>query len=369
MSSFSRIVRRIFLVTLLLMMISPVPAQAVNDFSNDFSVVGLYRLESGALTTNNSPVVGCGGANSLVNSSDSVTANASAKEGNYSGSFVRARSAYLYQDDANLCSKFPGKSGTSNTSFAISMWFKLNSLPHSSVYTLTSKGSPGQRSFLLRYDENGLVMYIGSETRTIGSVALSTDNWYHLGLSYNASNKSLISKLVREDDTVIVDASITYNTTMSPQTGPFAIGSAYNGVSFNDFFDGLMDEVVIFNTPKTIADFDNIRKGNYVALNPPTLSSPINGSSSVATDTDLSWTDTNTNPNETGYSVCIGISNTSPPANCTTTAANTTSVSAATALGSALSEGTTYYWTVKALGDNSTIADFGKPLAPRQFLS
>ena len=24
-------------------------------------------------------------------------------------------------------------------------------------------------------------------------------------------------------------------------------------------FDGLMDEVVIFNTPKTIADFDNIR--------------------------------------------------------------------------------------------------------------
>jgi hypothetical protein len=61
------------------MMISPVPAQAVNDFSNDFSVVGLYRLESGALTTNNSPVVGCGGANSLVNSSDSVTANASVK--------------------------------------------------------------------------------------------------------------------------------------------------------------------------------------------------------------------------------------------------------------------------------------------------
>lgn len=145
MSSFSRIVRRIFLVTLLLMMISPVPAQAVNDFSNDFSVVGLYRLESGALTTNNSPVVGCGGANSLINSSNSVTANTSAKEGNYSGSFVRANSAYLYQDDANLCSQFPGKSGTSNTSFAISMWFKLNSLPYPSVYTLISKGSPGQK--------------------------------------------------------------------------------------------------------------------------------------------------------------------------------------------------------------------------------
>lgn len=366
-----KIFKIFFVIVILIVCFSEVKnVKAANIFSGDSSVTGLYRLESGAITTDSSPVVGGNGLNTLTNSSTPVTANDTAKEGSYSGSFVAASSEYLYITDANLSSGFPGKGGTSNTTFAFSLWFKLSSASNGTYVALISKynATSNQRSFYSRYFYNGtsstLDMIIGynsglsSELKTIYTGDLGTTNWYHLGFSYNGATKAYIAKLVREDGTVMANVSGNYTNTMSAGAGAFALGAYANTVP-GGFFNGLEDEVVIFNTAKTTTDFDNIRNGIYgsVPLNVPTLSVPVNGASSVTTDTNLTWIDTNTSPNDSGYYICIGTTNTSPPSSCITVAADVTSISAATTLGLALSDSTTYYWTVKALGDGTTVGD------------
>lgn len=92
------------------------------------------------------------------------------------------------------------------------------------------------------------------------------------------------------------------------------------------------------------------------ALNPVTLDTPANLAPGVALNTTLDWTDTNSGNASSSY-VCIGTTNDSPPIHCTSVAGGTWSVLASTALGGALSNSTTYYWSVKAVGDGVTYGD------------
>jgi hypothetical protein len=135
-------------------------------------------------------------------------------------------------------------------------------------------------------------------------------------------------------------------------TDTAAINQGYDGTA--EFLDD-----IDYQTRTGLWDIgaDEYMGAGPTQLTSPTLSSPADTAIGVSTSTSLSWSDTNSSPNETNYRVCIGTSNTSPPANCANAAADATSMAASTALGGALSNSTTYYWTVYALGDGSTTSD------------
>ena len=86
--------------------------------------------------------------------------------------------------------------------------------------------------------------------------------------------------------------------------------------------------------------------GGVMVLNPPNLSSPSNGAANQATSVTFQWADTNTSPNESGCKLRI------KPAGGSyteyTLAADATSYPL-----SGLSYGTTYLWSVQAVGNGS----------------
>jgi hypothetical protein len=95
---------------------------------------------------------------------------------------------------------------------------------------------------------------------------------------------------------------------------------------------------------------------NATQLNAPTLATPNDAATSQSRSVNLVINDTNTSPNESGIIFRIKPAGGSYSYS-TQQAADTTSISAATVLGSNLSYGTTYYWSAVAKGDNSTTVD------------
>ena len=91
-------------------------------------------------------------------------------------------------------------------------------------------------------------------------------------------------------------------------------------------------------------------------LTAPTLSAPSDSATNQATSVSLSWSDTNSSPNETNYSCKIKATGGSY-GTYHDFAADSTSGAASTVLGSGLANSTSYTWTCKAKGDGSTTSD------------
>jgi len=104
-------------------------------------------------------------------------------------------------------------------------------------------------------DNNGtLEYYIGLPTspyyETLDtSLSLSTGVWYHIGATFNNTTKAW--KLRVWDDTaksVVLNASGTATNNINITDAPFAIGTWFKKGTPQYPIDGLIDEVVVFDT-------------------------------------------------------------------------------------------------------------------------
>jgi len=203
---------------------------------------------------------------------------------------------------------------------------------------------------LALYDSNGDIVCQGSAAVDINnsnfewvghtglSVAISAGD-YRIGISYNAANAF-------NSEYYYVDA--TSGNTATDATDYTSIGwPATIPVAANDS-----------------ARQNSIRVGitaSATTLNVPTLSTPSDTATGQLTSVDLGISDTNSSPNETGIIFRIKASGGSYSYS-SQQAADTTSLSAATALGSGLANSTTYEWSAKAVGDGgSTTNDSAYP--------
>lgn len=237
-----------------------------NNFANDPDVVALYRFESGALTTDSS-----GNGNTLTDVNTVAEDTTNEKEGACCADFTKANSEVLYRTDANLSSNFPLKSGTSNKKFTISAWIRLKSVvPAGAYYVIFSKYGSGLMSFWMGLNEDEKLMfslgYNNGDSEELSSPhasALSTNTWYRATISYDDSDKSYAIR-IRDANGSVVGTDLTGNTTnnINVEGGRIGIGAAY-WTSWVQYFDGLIDELVVFKRVLSATEITAIAKGQY----------------------------------------------------------------------------------------------------------
>jgi hypothetical protein len=245
-------------------------ATAQNDFSADGNAVALWSVDNGTLTTDSI------GKNTLADNNTVGTDTVDYKEGDASASFLAANSQSLTILDSALDSGFPLKSGESNDDISVTFWYKKES--NNSYAGLFSKWDTGAgaRSFYLRDNSTKLDFYIGTNSGTgyellNSSLSTSAGRWYHVGATFNNTTKAW--KLRVWDDTagsVVLNVSGTAANNIAITSAAVAIGASLKSGSTERYFDGLIDDVVVFRDILTTGEIDQIRSGTYSGPAPTT---------------------------------------------------------------------------------------------------
>jgi hypothetical protein len=246
-----------------------VPPFTGNDFASDTSCVALWRFESGKLTADSI------GTNTLTN--QGVTVNtANTKEAAGAADFEMDEQDYLSIADASLSEKFPFKGGDATKNISVCAWVRLESLPKAyDYYAVCSKWSEmdNQRSFRLYITNDGarchFILSIGHfgghavDNLELSTLKVQAGRWYHVGVTYRDSDLSYRLRVWDDTDGTVVET--TGHTTYQTDTtdAPWQISRLVGWQGPAGYFDGLMDEMVVFNSVLTATEIDQIRQGIY----------------------------------------------------------------------------------------------------------
>ena len=153
------------------------------------------------------------------------------------------------------------------TDFTLEIWIKLEQLPSTigdSVALIGKDGAAGDRSWACKLTsanklsifyvaDNDATNYTFIESTSAIVVAGDVGSWVHIAVSVDISAKTAV---MYKNSSSVDDTVVTANSTTSVgSTAPFRIGT--NRAADSDFFDGLIDEVRVWNdirTPTEIAD-------------------------------------------------------------------------------------------------------------------
>lgn len=154
----------------------------------------------------------------------------------------------------------------------IEAWVKFESLGSNTIVSKFDDGGVDERSYLLMYANGAGLQFSVSDNgtdanKTVGSVTFSpsTGGWYHIATVYNASAGSVDFYVngVQQGSTQTGLKTSIYNGTAKFQIG------ARNGTP-TSFFDGLIDDVRIWNIAKTATEIADDRSrelnGNETGL-------------------------------------------------------------------------------------------------------
>ena len=205
---------------------------AVDVFDDNANLVSLWKLEEASGTRYDSV-----GSNDLADN-NTVGQSADQKEGTYSADFEAGNSEYLsIADNASL---------SITGSISIVCWVKAETLPGNMDLVNKYNSSGNQRSYYawirddsstfyprLNVSSNGTA-YTGAQ----GDTGLSTATWYHLAFVYDGTDLRVYLDGVL-DMTPVAYSSGIYDGTAALNLGRYPDGSEY--------YDGLLDEVAIFN--------------------------------------------------------------------------------------------------------------------------
>ncbi|HNS20344.1 MAG TPA: pre-peptidase C-terminal domain-containing protein [Sedimentisphaerales bacterium] len=236
-----------------------------NDFTVDPNAVAWWRFETGKLGADTV------GTNILTN--HGVTANTTdVKEGVSSGDFEASEKDYLWIPDANLSADFPLSSTTAPKRISVAYWMKLESLPITNyTYDSFSKATStaALNSIALMVHANGTVGFFTGYNNGMSyeskwtDQAVSIGKWYHVVVTYQDSNRTFRINVYDADAGTTLSnrtGTMTYNISVT-DAGVY-IG-ARSDLSANRYFDGLLDEMVVFNDILTTAEIAQIRAGTY----------------------------------------------------------------------------------------------------------
>ena len=171
---------------------------------------------------------------------------------NYSMNFDSASSDYIDAGQTNFI--------TSTNPFTISLWFNADSLNNGSLIYLKNDLT---RAFFIQVLSTGNVnfrsrysgIWIPGKT---ASGTISTGSWIHYVLVYNGSGAATLSNFTAflngSQSTLEAGSTSSHQYTNS---GNFIGRSAISGVG-NNYFDGKIDEVAIWNTALTSTQIQSI---------------------------------------------------------------------------------------------------------------
>lgn len=150
----------------------------------------------------------------------------------------------------------------------VEAWIKFESLPTSGQeWNVAGKWGNAQnagQSYAISFYENGGTVYLrgivndGSDLRYISmSGSFTAGAWYHIAFSWRASDSSM-KLYVNGADTGVSAAGVAIDSILNGNA-PFWVGTAdYSGDGSADaYFDGLIDEVKVWDSVRTSAEVAN----------------------------------------------------------------------------------------------------------------
>jgi hypothetical protein len=248
-----------------------VPSWAVNDFSGDSDVKGVYNFENGAAIDDDSQ----GTASHLTNSSatDDTT---NFKQGSQSAAF-NGSTQYMSATDASLETGFPLKNGDTTKNISVAAWVRMGALPGSGAgMAVFAKfhTSLDQRSFMLWFNNPSGTTFASIELGFDGGNSLETINhasslsattWYHITATYQNSDKTYAIR-VRDTNCATVGSDLTGTATLDVNklwVGEQAVtvGARNNGA--HGLLNGNIDELVVAADILTETESTRICNGTF----------------------------------------------------------------------------------------------------------
>ena len=238
-------------------------------FAEDPNCKALWRFDDDALTTDSV------GTNTFTN--DGVDEElVDYREGDGCGEWVAINTDYMYRTDANWVG--PWKSDDAVKTGSVCAWVKFASRPDvEDLFGIFTKynNTAGKRSFAatLEHYSSG-IMYAklilgynnGDSFEAIYHASnLSLDTWYHITWTYQNSDKAYAIR-VRDVDGNVVGTDKTGTATLDAnklnvEDVQVEIGSVIGATVW--CFDGLIDELAVFDDIITADEATQIAKGIY----------------------------------------------------------------------------------------------------------
>ncbi|MEN6427183.1 MAG: pre-peptidase C-terminal domain-containing protein [Phycisphaerales bacterium] len=240
---------------------------AGNDFTVDPDAVAWWRFETSKLGADTI-------ATNILTNHGAVAKTTDKKEGDSSADLEASELDYLWIPDANLSSDFPLRAAGTSKSISVAYWMKLESLPaFGSTMDPFSKADVtngkisithmvnllGQIGFLAGW-KNGQ-NWNNYWTTTTEKVAVG--KWYHVVITYNDNNQNYrINVWDAEAAALVANTTGTTLYHMSVTDADVCVGARSDAVD-RRYFDGLLDEMVVFKDVLTEAEIAKIRAGTY----------------------------------------------------------------------------------------------------------
>ncbi len=238
-----------------------------NEFAGDPNCVALWRFESGQLTADSI------GSNNLENYGVQVDTT-DYREGESSARFRAAESNWMNLNDNRLSDNFPTRNGDSNVQMSVCLWMKPASFSYENTIIGKYLIATGDRSWRIFAGNQGpmtgalkvgLGIEGGSRFQTVAFDApdqvLAIDTWYHVALTYRDSDRRYHVRVWDAAANVLrFDATGTLESSLAVNNAPVILG---NLPLESRYYNGLLDEVVVFNDVLTVAEIDRIRQGAY----------------------------------------------------------------------------------------------------------
>jgi len=237
----------------------------VNDFTSDPHCVALWRFESQTLTKDSI------GSNRLENHGVSAQ-TADVREGAGCADFRVGQKDWVGIDDADLSTDFPTKSGDKDVEMSLCFWTKPRSFTAEgtviSKYQTMSQSRSWQLSLAGPTDGHlKLDLGIGSGNSSkqydlnAAGQKLARNRWYHVAFTYRDKDRQFHVRVWdAASDKLVYDYTDKATSALAVTRAPLVLGAVG---SLAEFYDGLLDEMVVFNDVLTTDEIDLIRQGRY----------------------------------------------------------------------------------------------------------
>jgi len=271
----------------LILLLLCAPAWSANDFSADPNVLALMNFD---IADEDNPSLGywhdsSGNDQDFSGDVDSNTVDFQQGDGcaEFDCMGKYAVGNYINRADVDLSADWPIKQTFAGTvKFSFCAWFKPDLLPTSTtgdqIRALFGKynSNAGERGIALTefWDDSKACLRFykgwdsgGSQELTLHTTALVSGQWYHIGLTYDDTDHSVVMRLWDETAGTVTAVTDTHTNAMDPNgcSKPVYIGQLQLTAGQYYEFDGLMDEMVFFNDILTADEIDEIRLGTYGA--------------------------------------------------------------------------------------------------------
>lgn len=233
-----------------------------NVFAGVTACVSLWRFEDGALSTDSK------GSNTLNFSGTPAGTTVNFIEGNGAITFAAASSQYAYITDASLSSDFPLKNGDTSKLISVSCWVRPTTVDSNKRRIWSKWATTGSKKSLEVY-YNSARIYLQYSTSGSNSTeveiftsAMTANQWYHVSLILDGVNKTWRSYVYNNTAGTRQVVSGTLAGTLYVSDADWRIG-ADGDLGANLYFDGQIDEFVVFNNCMTSYEPAGIRSGSY----------------------------------------------------------------------------------------------------------